>query len=111
MSKKTDISVRITQPGAIFATKDGERELKVGEVVDIPSEDGKIPDFLTNKAVLVSSAEGKLLNDSLATAQKDLLGAHEENTRVKTELDALQVELQKAIGTIADLNTKLAKKG
>jgi len=52
------LKVRITKRGANLSTKDGVRQLKVGEELTIQSD--TVPGFLINKCQIVSESKGSL---------------------------------------------------
>lgn len=95
MSKK---KYEVLHPGAWLATKDGERELKVGEVVEFDDA----PDFLAGKAREVATAPTDEVTPALekltadnADMKAQLLAAAEQVKKLTDENAALTEQVQK----------------
>lgn len=84
------LKVRITKRGAHMMTKDGERELEVGEEITLQSKG--IPGFLVGKCELVGEKTGKL--EVGADAQKTIDELNEKLGKLTAENEALKAEVE-----------------
>lgn len=80
------IQVRITKPNAFMATKDGDRRLKVGEKLELNTDE--VPNFLVGKCVVLGDDADKELE--AATGETYEVG---EETYTLDELKALYEEI------------------
>jgi hypothetical protein len=84
------LKVRITKRGAHMMTKDGERELEVGEEITLQSKG--IPGFLVGKCELVGEKTGEL--EVGADAQKTIDELNEKLGKLTAENEALRAEIE-----------------
>lgn len=84
------IKVRITKPGAHISTKEGVKELEVGQELTLQSTD--IPGFLVGKCEIVGEKTGEL--EVGTDAQKTIDELNEKVGKLTAENEALKAELE-----------------
>lgn len=101
---------KVKQPGVFFATKDGEQEVRVGEVITLDSKE--VPAYLVGKGEIVGESNGKELvtNDELlAEADKQIAELSDQLKKSQNEAALAKTENEKLAAEIAELKKKLAK--
>src|SRR5690606_16304328 len=84
------LKVRITKRGAHMSTKEGVKELEVGQELTLQSTD--IPGFLVGKCEIVGEQTGEI--EVGADAQKTIDELNEKVGKLTAENEALKSELE-----------------